>query len=95
MRIDLIGHASLLVRSGRGFRCSPNPWWDGPAYHGASGHPYPFPVPRALTSSTKVDAIHLTHGHEDHTHEPTLRRLTGGARVVTMPRWYDCDNAQG
>jgi hypothetical protein len=89
MRIDFIGHATLLVRSGSTSLLT-DPWWDGPAYHG-QWHQYPVPVPERHDFS-RLSAVYLTHGHEDHTHAPTLRHLTH-ARAL-LPRWYDGDNAE-
>src|SRR5262249_39621093 len=82
MRIDLIGHASLLVRSGD-LALLTDPWWAGPAYR-RQWFAYPFPVPERYRD-VRPDALYLSHGHEDHMHEPTLRELDRGVRVL-IPR---------
>jgi hypothetical protein len=89
MRIDFVGHASLLFSAGP-IKLLTDPWWEGPAYHG-QWFPYPFPVPEKFDLST-LTALYLSHGHEDHMHAPTLARLDKRP-LVTMPRWYDSGNA--
>ena len=43
MRVDFVGHATLLIRHGDLALLS-DPWWSGPAYRD-QWYPYPFPVP--------------------------------------------------
>jgi hypothetical protein len=45
----------------------------GPAYRD-QWYPYPVPVPERFDLS-RVDAIYVSHSHEDHLHAPTLRAL--------------------
>lgn len=89
MRIDFIGHASLLIRSGATTLLS-DPWWEGPAYL-AQWYPWPLPVPERHDLSN-LSAIYISHGHEDHMHVPTLATLPKAPRVV-VPRGYDPGNA--
>jgi hypothetical protein len=72
MRVDFVGHASLLVRQGELSLLS-DPWWEGPAYRD-QWYPYPLPVPERYDLS-QVDAVYISHSHEDHLHAPTLRTL--------------------
>jgi hypothetical protein len=72
MRVDFVGHASLLVRQGQLTLLS-DPWWEGPAYRD-QWYPYPLPVPERYDLS-QVDAVYISHSHEDHLHAPTLRAL--------------------
>jgi hypothetical protein len=88
MRIDLIGHASLLLRSGE-LKLLTDPWWAGPAYE-EQWYPYPFPVPERYDLRA-LDALYISHGHEDHLHAKTLEALPKDATLVT-PRSYDQDN---
>ncbi len=88
MRIDFLGHATLLVRTGT-LSLLTDPWWAGPAYH-QQWYPYPCPVPERY-DLVALDAIYLSHGHEDHMHEPTLRELPKHP-VVLIARSYDPGN---
>jgi Beta-lactamase superfamily domain len=88
MRIDFIGHASLLIRSGE-LALLTDPWWAGPAYQ-HQWFPYPFPVPERHDLG-RLDAIYISHGHEDHLHAPTLAGL-GKDSTVVLPRSFDAGN---
>jgi Beta-lactamase superfamily domain len=79
MRIDFVGHATLLIQHGE-LRLLSDPWWIGPAYRD-SWYPYPLPVPERYDLS-RVDAIYISHSHEDHLHAPTLRQLLSVAPDV-------------
>jgi Beta-lactamase superfamily domain len=72
MRTDFIGHATLLIQQG-GLRLLSDPWWSGPAYRD-SWYPYPLPVPERYDLGS-IDAVYISHSHEDHLHAPTLRAL--------------------
>src|SRR5437868_5488780 len=88
MRIDFVGHATLLVEHA-GFRLLSDPWWAGPAYRG-QWYPYPLPVPEQYDLS-RLDAVYISHRHEDHLHPATLRELLRQAPDVeaVIPRRYD------
>jgi hypothetical protein len=88
MRIDFIGHAALLIRSGE-LALITDPWWVSPAYYN-QWYPYPFPVPERY-DLTALDALFLSHGHEDHMHEPTLKELKKDLTLL-MAKSYDSGN---
>jgi Beta-lactamase superfamily domain len=88
MRVDFVGHATLLVRHG-GLTILSDPWWTGPAYRG-QWYPYPLPVPERY-DLTQVDAVYISHSHEDHLHAGTLReflKLAPNAEAI-IPLRYD------
>ncbi|MBV9357624.1 MAG: MBL fold metallo-hydrolase, partial [Chloroflexi bacterium] len=88
MRVDFVGHASLLVRRGALTLLS-DPWWTGGAF-GDQWYPYPFPVPERYPLQD-LDGLYISHGHEDHLHPGTLKALAPHNRRtrVLIPRRYD------
>ncbi len=88
MRVDFVGHATLLVRSGS-LTLLTDPWWSGPAYRG-QWYPYPLPVPERF-DLRELDAIYISHAHEDHLHRDTLAVILRVAPDVlaVIPERYD------
>lgn len=88
MRVDFVGHATLLARQGR-LSILSDPWWTGPAYRG-QWYPYPFPVPERY-DLTSLDAVYVSHLHEDHLHRGTLLELleTVPDTLAIIPLRYD------
>jgi hypothetical protein len=88
MRVDFVGHASLLVRQGALTLLS-DPWWTGGAF-GDQWFPYPFPVPERFPLHD-LDGLYISHGHEDHLHPGTLKALApdNPRTRVLIPRRYD------
>jgi hypothetical protein len=88
MRVDFVGHATLLVRCGD-LTILTDPWWSAPAYRGQW---YPFPLPVADRFDLRgLDAIYISHGHEDHLHRETLAEILRVAPNVlaVIPQRYD------
>jgi hypothetical protein len=88
MRVDFVGHATLLVRLGS-LSLLTDPWWSGPAYKG-QWYPYPLPVPERYDLSG-LDAIYISHAHEDHLHRQTLVDILKVAprAMAVIPERYD------
>jgi len=88
MRVDFLGHATLLIRHGA-LTLLTDPWWSGPAYAG-QWYPYPLPVPERY-DLRQVDAVYVSHAHEDHLHAETLREVLRAAPTAQalIPRRYD------
>src|SRR5262245_61565804 len=88
MRTDFVGHATLLVQIGD-LKLLSDPWWAGPAYRG-QWYPYPLPVPERYDLA-QLDAVYISHAHEDHLHPGTLRALLEVAPGVEaiIPERYD------
>jgi hypothetical protein len=77
MRIEYICHACLLIET-EDLRIVTDPWFNGPAFCG-QWHVFPKPVNTEKLGT--IDTIFISHGHEDHLHEETLRDLPKTARV--------------
>lgn len=79
MKVSLIGHAAILVET-RGCAILSDPWWQGPCF-GAQWWVHPQPDLTPLEARTP-DYIYISHGHADHLHPGTLRRLPKSATVL-------------
>ena len=84
MRVEYICHACLLIETSD-VRLVTDPWFDGPAY---CEQWYVFPKPVNPNVVASVDAIIISHAHEDHFHSRTLRRLRKSARVFYPYSWF-------
>src|SRR6476660_7418310 len=85
MRITYVSHACLLFDTGRSLIAT-DPWFDGPAFCDQwNVFPKPIDTKRVEQAST----ILISHPHEDHLHEPTLRRICRNPKRVFYPfYWY-------
>jgi hypothetical protein len=84
MKITFIGHAMLLVEVGS-TKIISDPWWIGPCF-GAQWWLYPPPDLDTL-KEVAPDFIYISHGHSDHLHPGTLRRLPKSAKVIISRPW--------
>ena len=86
MRIQYICHACLRIDTGD-VRLATDPWFDGPAYSG-QWHVFPRPLEPELLHQAEV--VLISHAHEDHLHEPTLRRFAQN-KLAVYPYYWDGD----
>jgi hypothetical protein len=84
MKITFIGHAALLIELGN-IKIISDPWWAGPCF-GVQWWLYPPPNLEPL-KNVVPDFIYISHGHSDHLHPGTLRRLPKSAKVLVSRPW--------
>jgi len=84
MRIRYVGHATLSIET-HNYTIVTDPWMNGPAFCKTW---YIFPKPVKGTFPEHIDCILISHGHEDHLHEPTLELLPKTATVFYPYFWY-------
>ena len=85
MKVTYISHACLLIDTGKTL-IGTDPWFDGPAFCD-QWNVFPRPVQAAAAEAASVYLI--SHPHEDHLHEATLRRLCIKPKRVFYPfYWY-------
>lgn len=77
MKIEYICHACLFIET-EDARIATDPWWAAPVF---CDKWYVFPKPVNTSFTDKVDAILISHGHEDHLNEPTLSLFSKDAKV--------------
>lgn len=78
MNIEYICHACMVIET-EDLTIATDPWLDGAAY---CGKWYLFPKPVNGETLQNANAIMISHGHEDHLHEDTLRTLPKDAKVL-------------
>ncbi|MFM9903222.1 MAG: MBL fold metallo-hydrolase [Pyrinomonadaceae bacterium] len=77
MKIEYICHACLVIETDDA-RIVTDPWFAAPAY---CDKWYVFPKPVRTDFVNEVDTILISHGHEDHLNEPTLKLFPKNAKV--------------
>ena len=77
MKIEYVCHACMVIETDD-LRIATDPWFVGAAN---CGQWHVFPKPVNTEKLNDIDTILISHGHEDHLHEETLRTLPKKARV--------------
>lgn len=77
MKIEYISHACLLIET-EDLKIVTDPWFGEPTY---CEKWYVFPKPVRTDFVAETDAILISHGHEDHLNEATLKLFPKTARV--------------
>ena len=72
MKITYLTHASVFINID-GIKILTDPWLIGPCWGGELWH-YP-PHNYSPKNLPKPDIIFFSHGHDDHTHEPTIKKF--------------------
>jgi hypothetical protein len=84
MRIEYVGHACLSIQTSS-VRIATDPWFVGSSYCD-QWHIFPKPVNASALQNS--DVVLISHGHEDHFHEPSLKNLPKSAHVFYPYGWY-------
>jgi Beta-lactamase superfamily domain len=77
MKIEYVCHACLLIETDD-LKIATDPWLENSTYCG-QWHVFPKPVNSEKLNG--IDTILISHGHEDHLNEETLRSLPKNAKV--------------
>ncbi|HXC89091.1 MAG TPA: MBL fold metallo-hydrolase [Stellaceae bacterium] len=85
MRVTYISHACLLVETEDACLVC-DPWLAGPAY-ADQWNVFPKPVDTAAVE--RAQFILISHGHEDHLHDKTLRSIRKDKTLYYPYYWYD------
>src|SRR5947207_10554388 len=81
MKVTYVSHACLLIETGESL-ITTDPWFDGPAFCGQWNV---FPRPVDSDAAAAADVVLISHPHEDHLHEPTLRRMCKEPKKLFYP----------
>jgi len=94
LELRTLGHATLLLSSDRVPLLATDPWLVGSTYWQSWWlDRYPADDDIDLIAATRH--IYVTHGHQDHLHLPTLRRLENAATLhPDLPNYNRSESAQ-
>ncbi len=86
MKITYLSHATILIETA-GIKILTDPWLVGSAY---TEQWYLFPTPIANYESylQDIDYVLISHGHEDHLHLETLKKINKTATVFFPYTWF-------
>lgn len=87
MKITYISHATLLIET-NGKKILTDPWVFGSTY---CHQWFLFPPAQhdVKDQLNDIDYVLISHGHEDHTHEGTLKLINKSAKIFFPYSWYD------
>ncbi len=77
MNVEYVCHACLVIET-EDLRIATDPWFAGSAN---CNQWFIFPKPINTNKLSNLDAIFISHGHEDHLHEKSLRMLPKTAKI--------------
>jgi hypothetical protein len=83
IKIKYLAHSSFLVECGENTLLF-DPWLKGSAY---LKQWYLWPLPPEGCENLKADIILISHGHEDHLHQETLKSLDKDAHIFFPFQW--------
>ena len=85
MRIEYISHSCFVIET-NGTKIAFDPWIKGSAYH-QQWHLYPKPAETRLVEN--ADIVLISHGHEDHFHAESLKRIQKDAHIFFPFQWRE------
>jgi hypothetical protein len=85
LRIEYISHSCFVIETG-GIKIAFDPWITGTAYQNQW---HLFPRPMDASPVEQADVIIISHGHEDHLHHQSLKRIQKNARVFFPFQWRE------
>jgi hypothetical protein len=83
IQLQYLAHSSFLITCGE-TKLVCDPWLKGPAYYKQW---YLWPLPVCEIATLNVDAILISHGHEDHLHAESLKAIPKNAEVFFSFQW--------
>ncbi len=83
MRLEYICHSCFAIDV-CGKTIVFDPWITGTAYHGRW---HLFPKPADISKAVSADIICISHGHNDHLHNDSLKRINKNAHVFFPYQW--------
>ncbi|MBA2612586.1 MAG: MBL fold metallo-hydrolase [Bacteroidetes bacterium] len=83
IKLKYLAHSSFLITCGN-TKLVLDPWLKGPAYYKQW---FLWPLPVDEPGALDVDAILISHGHEDHLHSETLKAMKKNAEVFFSFQW--------